>query len=157
MASNPEATPRRAGGAAPRIALVFGEVLVGRRLGWTAVEFRQFGILAPEDGETWDGLLASAVGRWQGRGVNLVLLLLTLTITALWFWRIRDWLTGEWQVVGGRITLSGWWYSLISMPVLRFLMLLWLWRSGQGTDACSRFSRYCSFGPAGPLAYGRGC
>jgi len=58
----------------------------------------------------------------------LALLLLTVTLTALWFWRIREWLTGEWQVVGERMTLAGWWYSLIAMPVLRFLMLLWLWR-----------------------------
>ncbi len=109
-------------------ALVIGEILVGRRLGWVAVELRQSGILSSEDTPAWDGLLASAVGRWRGRGVNSVLLLLTLAVTALWFWRTREWLTGEWQYVGERMTLSGWWYSLISVTVLRFLMALWLWR-----------------------------
>lgn len=108
--------------------LVIGEILVGRRLGWAAVEMRQSGILFPEDTPAFDRLLESARGRWRGRGVNSVLLLLTVTATGLWFWRAREWLTGEWQYVGGQMTLSGWWYSLISVTVLRFLMLLWLWR-----------------------------
>jgi hypothetical protein len=109
-------------------ALVLGELLVGRRLGLTAVELRQSGVLAAEDAPAFDGLLASATGRWRGRGVKSVLLLLTAAVTALWFWRTHEWLTGEWQFVDGRMTLSGWWYSLVSMTVMRFLMLLWLWR-----------------------------
>jgi hypothetical protein len=109
-------------------ALVLGELLIGRRLGWAAAELRQSGILSPEDRPALDRLLASAARRWRGRGVNSVLLLLTLTATGLWFWRAREWLTGGWQYVGEQMTLSGWWYSLISVTVLRFLMLLWLWR-----------------------------
>jgi hypothetical protein len=109
-------------------ALVVGEILVGRRLGWAAVELRQSGILSPEDTPALDGLLARAAAQWRGRGVNSVLLLLTLTATGLWFWGAREWLTGEWQYVGERMTLAGWWYSLISATVLRFLILLWVWR-----------------------------
>jgi len=114
-------------------ALVIGEIMVGRRLGWAAVETRRSGILSPEDTPAFDGLVASAVGRWRGRGVNSVLVLLTVMATALWFWRAREWLTGElltgeWQYIGEQMTLSGWWYSLISVTVLRFLILLWLWR-----------------------------
>lgn len=109
-------------------ALVLGEILVGRRLGWAAVELRQSGILSPEDIPALDGLLARAAVRWRGRGVNSVLLLLTLAATGLWFWGAREWQTGGWQHVGERMTLSGWWYSLISVTVLRFLILLWLWR-----------------------------
>jgi hypothetical protein len=109
-------------------ALVIGEILVTRRLGWAAAELRQSGILSPEDTAAWDGVLSSAVQRWRGRGVSSVLVLLTLAVTALWFWRTREWLTGEWQYVEGEMTLSGWWYSLVSVVVLRFLIALWLWR-----------------------------
>ncbi len=109
-------------------ALVLGEILVGRRLGWAAAELRQSGILSPEDTPALDGLLTHAVGWWRGRGVNAVVLLLTFTATVLWFWGARESLTGGWQYIGERMTLSGWWYSLISVTVLRFLILRWLWR-----------------------------
>jgi hypothetical protein len=43
-------------------------------------------------------------------------------------WGAKEWLTGGWQVVGDDLTLAGWWYLLISLPVMRFLALRWLWR-----------------------------
>ncbi|MCL7983022.1 MAG: hypothetical protein M8862_10895, partial [marine benthic group bacterium] len=39
-----------------------------------------------------------------------------------------DWLTGSWQVSDGALTLPGWWYLVISLPILRFLELRWIWR-----------------------------
>jgi len=43
-------------------------------------------------------------------------------------WGAREWLTGGWQVAGDGMTLAGWWYLVISLPVMRFLALRWLWR-----------------------------
>jgi len=108
--------------------LVLGEVAVARRLGWAVAELRRSDILAPEDTPVLDGLLTRAVARWRGRGVNAVLLLLTCAATGLSFWGAAEWLTGGWQYVGERMTLPGWWYLLVSLPVMRFLALRWLWR-----------------------------
>ncbi|MBN9685718.1 MULTISPECIES: hypothetical protein [unclassified Corallococcus] len=30
---------------------------------------------------------------------------------------------------GGPLTLAGWWYLAVSMPIIRFLLLRWLWRA----------------------------
>jgi hypothetical protein len=108
--------------------LVLGEVTVGKRLGWVVAELRRSDVLAPEDTPALDGLLARAVELWRGRGLNTVLVLLTCAYTGVSLWIAREWLTGGWQSVGDRITLAGWWYLLISVPVMRFLTLRWLWR-----------------------------
>jgi hypothetical protein len=73
-------------------------------------------------------LLMRAVAWWRGRSVNTVLLLLTCAATGVSLWVEREWLTGGWQYAGERTTLPGWWYLLVSMPVMRFLALRWLWR-----------------------------
>ncbi|MBN8467586.1 hypothetical protein JYJ95_13780 [Corallococcus exiguus] len=36
-----------------------------------------------------------------------------------------DWLYAE---PGGPLTLAGWWYLAVSMPIIRFVLLRWLWR-----------------------------
>jgi len=112
--------------AAP--VLILGELLVGRQLGLAAAELRRSDVLAPEDTAAYDGLLSRAVERWRGRGVNTVLVVVTLAVTGLTFLRAQEWLTGSWQYVGDRMTLAGWWYLLISAPLLRFLSLRWIWR-----------------------------
>jgi hypothetical protein len=109
-------------------ALVLGEVVVGKRLGWVAAELRRSDVLAPEDTPALDELLARAVELWRGRAVNAVLLIVTCAVTVFSLWEAREWLTGGWQVVEERTTLPGWWYLLISLPVMRFLALRWLWR-----------------------------
>jgi hypothetical protein len=122
--------------------LVLGEVVVGKRLGWAAAELRRSKILDPEDTSAFDKLLMRAVGLWRGRRVNAVLLILTYAATGLSFWEpTREWLTGGWQVAGERTTLPGWWYLLVSLPVMRFLALRWLWRLLLWTWALWRTAR----------------
>jgi len=108
--------------------LILGEVTVGKRLGWVVAELRRSDVLAPEDTPALDGLLTRTVDLWRGRGLNAVLVLLTCAYTGVSLWAAREWLTGGWQSLDERITLPGWWYLLISVPVMRFLTLRWLWR-----------------------------
>ncbi len=49
-----------------------------------------------------------------------------------------DWLLTE---PGGRLSLAGWWYLWLSLPLLRFLLLRWLWRSALWTVFLFRVSR----------------
>jgi hypothetical protein len=108
--------------------LLLAEVMIGKRVGWAVSELRRSDILAPEDHSKLDQLLVRVIRRWRGRGVTVVLLVLTLAVTLLSIWAGGKWLTGGWQEWGGRMTLPGWWYQLVSLPVLRFLALRWLWR-----------------------------
>ena len=108
--------------------LVMSGPMVGRLLGWAAAELRRSDVLSPEATPALEDLLTRAVARWRGKEVNIVIAVLTCAITVAWFWGAREWLTGGWQYVDGRITPAGWWYLLVSMPVLRFLILRWIWR-----------------------------
>ncbi|MCI0603342.1 hypothetical protein L0156_10035 [bacterium] len=108
--------------------LILGEAIVGKTLGMVVAELRRSDILSPEDTPKLDQLLTRVVERWRGRAVNIVFLILTTIITCFSLFGAQEWLTGAWQYIGDRITLPGWWYLLISVSVMRFLALRWLWR-----------------------------
>jgi hypothetical protein len=50
----------------------------------------------------------------------------------------------NWHAVGvgsGEVSLAGWWFSLVSAPLFRFLLLRWLWRMCLWTSFLWRVSR----------------
>ena len=108
--------------------LVLGELTVSRYLIQAVAGLRSSEVLDPKNASALDAVLKSAIGRWRGRGVNLVLLVLTFIATGVSLFEAREWLTGGWQVAGEGMTMAGWWYLVISLPVMRFLALRWLWR-----------------------------
>jgi hypothetical protein len=108
--------------------LVLGEITVARYLIRAVTELRSSEVLDSKDTGVLDSVLAKTVQRWRGRSVDAVLLLLTCAATVVSLWGAKEWLTGGWQVAGDGMTLAGWWYLVISLPVMRFLALRWLWR-----------------------------
>ena len=108
--------------------LVLGEVTVVRYLVRAVKELRTSELLDSKDAPILDTVLARTVQLWRGRNVDLVLLILTCAATVVSPWEAKMWLTGGWHVAGGEMTLAGWWYLLVSLPVMRFLALRWLWR-----------------------------
>jgi hypothetical protein len=108
--------------------LTIGELVVARYLVLAMAELRRSEVLGPGETPNLDAVLAKTMERWRGRTVNTVVLALTYTATVVSLLRAREWLTGGWQVAGDGMTVAGWWYLLISLPVMRFLALRWLWR-----------------------------
>ncbi len=108
--------------------LVLGELTVARYLIRAVRELRTSEVLDSKDAPVLDAVLAKTIERWRGRRVDLVLLFLTCTATVVSLLGAKEWLTGGWQVAGEGMTLAGWWYLLISLPVMRFLALRWVWR-----------------------------
>jgi hypothetical protein len=108
--------------------LVLGELAVSRYLLLAVSGLRSPEILDAKDVPVLDATLEGVIGRWRGRGVNFVLLVLTFIATGVSLWEAKEWLTGGWQVAGDGMTMAGWWYLVISLPVMRFLALRWLWR-----------------------------
>lgn len=108
--------------------LVLGELAANRRLGLATAELRQSGILAPGDVVTFDRILGRVVSLGRGWPVDAAILVLTFAATAISLVEAKVWLTGGWQVSGDGMTMAGWWYLLVSLPVMRFLALRWLWR-----------------------------
>jgi hypothetical protein len=121
--------------------LVFGEFVVGRYLIRAVTELRTSNVLAAEDTPVLNRVLNSAIVRWRGRAADVVLLVLTCTATVVSLVEASDFLTGGWQVSGDRLTLAGYWYLLISMPVVRFLELRWVWRLALWTWVLWKVSR----------------
>jgi hypothetical protein len=109
-------------------ALLIAERIVPERLHAAAVELARSDLVAPEDGAELGRLFSRTVNAWGGPIVTSVILAVTLAATLASFVEARDWLTGSWQVSGDRLTLPGWWYLVVSLPVLRFLELRWIWR-----------------------------
>jgi hypothetical protein len=108
--------------------LVLGEIAARRRLGLAAGELQHSGVVAAGDRGVLDAVLHRAVGLGGGKTVNVVILALTLGATAVSLVEAKVWLTGGWQVSGDDLTLPGLWYLFVSLPVMRFLALRWLWR-----------------------------
>jgi hypothetical protein len=109
--------------------LVFGEVIARRRLGSAIAELRGSGVLPPDSIPALDSILRRALGLGRGRLVDLVILVLTMGAAVISLFEAKVWLTGGWQVAGDGMTMAGWWYLLVSLPVMRFLALRWLWRA----------------------------
>jgi hypothetical protein len=109
-------------------ALMLGEVTVARFLIRAVAELRKSEVLGSTDTPVLDAFLAKMVECWRGWKIDVVLLVLTCTATVVSMWGAREWLTGGWQVAAEGMTLAGWWYLLISLPVMRFLALRWVWR-----------------------------
>lgn len=109
--------------------LVLGEIAARRRLGLAAGELRHSGMVSADDRGALDDILRHAIGLGRGRTVDAVILALTLGATAASLFGAKVWLTGGWQVSGDDLTLPGFWYLFVSLPVMRFLALRWLWRA----------------------------
>ena len=109
-------------------ALILAEFVIGRRLAGAAAELYRSGVVTPESRPALSRLFDRAASAWDGPVVNGVIFVLTIVAIVASVIEVREWQTGGWQYAGGRLTLPGWWYLLVSLPVMRFLALRWLWR-----------------------------
>jgi hypothetical protein len=109
-------------------ALLLAERIVPERLNEAAGELVRSDVVAPEGTPELKRYLARATSSWGGPIVTGTIVAVTLAATVASFLEARDWLTGSWQVSGDQLTLPGWWYLAVSLPVLRFLELRWIWR-----------------------------
>jgi hypothetical protein len=114
--------------------LVFAEPVADRVLGTVVDTFRRTGIVRAPDLPGFEEAVERTV-RWATSGtVDLVLLVLALVIPHLvvaslpqldmgtaWFGATAD---GD-----PTIAAAGRWYAWVSLPLVQFLLLRWLWRS----------------------------
>ena len=108
--------------------LIAAELIAGSRIARVATALRQSDVLSPEDRPALDLMIHRAQAAWGGKTVNGIVLLLTVGVIVVSLFQVREWMTGGWQYVDDRTTIAGWWYLLISLPIMRFLALRWLWR-----------------------------
>ncbi|NCA71053.1 MAG: hypothetical protein EOM91_13295 [Sphingobacteriia bacterium] len=116
------------------VPLIFiAEVVVGPRLRNAGLHFIRGDLIRPEDLPA----VEAAITRVQRRREALLpeLIILGLAVVGAWSFTIET-LAGEsaitWRFImypdGMGLSLAGYWYQFIGVPLLQFFMYRWLWR-----------------------------
>jgi len=112
--------------------LIWAELVVHQRIGSLVQQFLKRDIIAPEDRQRFDGIVASAMGLRNSAGLEVLLIVLAFTL-GYWLWKEHVALSAaSWygMPVAGhyQLTLPGYWYAFVSLPIFRFLMFRWYFR-----------------------------
>jgi hypothetical protein len=122
--------------------LELAQVAVETSLGVQVHHLRQTGLVGARELPEFDGALETAIRlrRSTVAEVVMMVLVLALSITARVF--VGHAPPGStWERVGGSVTAAGWWYVLVSLPIMGFFLLRWLWIFGLWAWFLVRVSR----------------
>jgi hypothetical protein len=108
--------------------LALAQVVVDRGLQAQARYFRDSGIVAEHDVGAFEAAQSSVLrlrDSFAADGLGIALALI-VSIGARLILRVGS---GEstWERLESSITLAGWWYALISLPILFIFLFRWLW------------------------------
>lgn len=109
-------------------ALIFGELIVHSRLTPAVRRFVERRIVIPEDLPRFDRAIESAVRLRNSVALEIALIVLVYTVgLLLWGSRIGINSTTWYAYPGGRwhLTLAGYWYVFVSIPIVQFVLLRW--------------------------------
>lgn len=112
--------------------LVVAEIVVHRRVSPLVRRFVERRIVVTEDFPKFDAAVNSALRLRNSVAAEVTLLVLVYTL-GLWFWR-RQVALGEptWYAMPEgsslHLTLAGYWYALVSVPIFQFILLRWYMR-----------------------------
>ena len=108
--------------------LIGAELIVHARLRPIVRRFVEWRILLPEDKSLFRNAIESALKIRNSTYVELVLLAAVYTL-GLWVWNSRSelGLVTWYALPGGRwkLTLAGYWYVFVSLPIFQFILLRW--------------------------------
>jgi hypothetical protein len=112
--------------------LIIAEVVVHRRISPLVRRFVDRRIVVTEDFPRFNAAVSSALRMRNSVALELTLLFLVYTL-GLWFWRSQIALgTATWYALPNEtslhITLAGYWYAFISIPIFQFILLRWYMR-----------------------------
>jgi hypothetical protein len=113
--------------------LIAGEVIVHHHVPVTIRQFVERRIIVDAARPQFDAAVASAM-RWSRSGVAEIVILLLVYTMGLGLGLLHGAALGKatwYRGVDGdlsRLTLAGWWYALVSLPLFQFVMFRWYWR-----------------------------
>jgi hypothetical protein len=126
-------------------ALIFVELIVHQRI-WPVVKrFVERGIVTPEEMPKFDAAIEQVKRTRDSVWLELSLLILVYTL-GRWIWQHELALEAPtWYAVpegtGIRLTLAGYWYAFVSIPIFQFILLRWYLRLGIWSRFLWRVSR----------------
>jgi hypothetical protein len=109
--------------------LIIAEVVVHNRISPLARRFVERRIVVPEDIPRFNAAVASALRLRNSVALEVMLVVLVYTL-GLWIWRNQVALgTATWYALPEatrlRLTLAGYWYAFVSIPIFQFILLRW--------------------------------
>jgi len=112
--------------------LILAELPVHRRLGSVVKCFLERGVVTQEDTPKFYAALGATMRARDSSWLEFALLVFTLTV-GHWFWQHLIALgAATWYAAPDRtdihLTLAGYWYSFVSIPIFQFILLRWYLR-----------------------------
>jgi hypothetical protein len=111
--------------------LIAAETVVHSRMRPAVHAFVDRRIVTPDDLPRFDAAIESAIRARNSYVAELILIILVYTF-GLWIWSSRvSIVTPTWYAMpGGRwhLTLAGYWYVFLSIPIVQFVLLRWYFR-----------------------------
>lgn len=129
--------------------LVIADILIDPIVDGAIREFKQSGILSEQDRPRFDKAVQELSRRRDSYLPDIAMLLITAALTRTFISGVADIGiendTDSWMMAStgdaATFTLGGWWYLLISSPILQILLYRWLWRFAIWAGFLYRFSR----------------
>ena len=112
--------------------LIAAEIVVHTRIRPVVTQFVERGIVVAEDLPRFDAAIASVMRLRNSMAVEIGLIVFVYTV-GHWGWREQVALPqATWYATPGasgvELTLAGYWYAFVSLPIFRFVLLRWYWR-----------------------------
>ena len=113
-------------------ALIIAEVIVHRRISPLIRRFVERRIVVTEDYAKYNAAVNSALRARNSVALEVMLMILVYTL-GLWIWRSQIALgQATWYALPGEahmhLTLAGYWYAFVSIPIFQFILLRWYMR-----------------------------
>jgi hypothetical protein len=113
--------------------LIVAELVVHQRMRPLARQFLERGLIADASRERFDAAVASTLRLRNSVTVEVILVAFVYAVGILYIWptyialRVSTWYGAPGD--GGRVlTLAGWWFLCISMPLFYFMLMRWYYR-----------------------------
>jgi hypothetical protein len=112
--------------------LILAELVVHRRLTSVVSRFAERGVVTPEDAPRYSAAIEAAIRVRNSLWLEFAVLLFVYTV-GNWIWRHQVALgAATWYATPDRtglhLTLAGYWYAFVSIPLFQFMLLRWYLR-----------------------------
>lgn len=126
--------------ALPLFELAAG--IVGPSLATQVRSFLRMDLVPAHQHANFHAAHAATARSWESRMADAALMILAYAVT-LWLRRGLGYDAGpsSWERVGTEVTLAGWWHMLVSLPILNYFVLRWIWIYGAWAVFLFRVSR----------------
>jgi len=129
--------------------LIAADAIIDPLLGPVVQHLETSGVVPEEELPGYREAVAKITRRRDSVWVEIVLFVLALGVSWLFqpgysdLWLKEGVSSWAWTVTneGSRVTAAGWWYLIVSAPIMQFLLYRWIWRFGIWVSFLRRIAR----------------